>query len=499
MFSTPNTQSQTPIREPSMSDIVYTAPPTCARMMKSDAFGRLIAGPVGSGKTTACIFELFRRACEQEPAADGYRYTRFAIVRQTLKQLKDTVLKDIVAWLKQLATYKVSDNTIYIQIDDIRSEWLLIPLDDPEDQRRLLSMQLTGAWLSECIEMSVDVVSPLAGRVGRYPSGPKGVPTWFGMIADTNMPTEATPWHEFMETKTPMDWQIFIQPGGMEDDAENLEWLPGQTTETLKLSPNDPIRRAAGRKYYERFIRSNTPDWCERYVHARYGNDPSGTAVFRSTFKRSYHVFDNLDPVSTYPLVVGLDFGRDPCAVICQPDHKGRMLVLEEIIAEDIGLELQMQTRIKPTLLLPRYMGHPVVIVGDPAGTQRSTLYEETTFDLVKREGLMAYPAPTNDIDRRIQAVDSWLLSQRDGGPGFLIDGGRCPKLVQALNGGYRYARMKNGQRKPTPDKNEYSHIADALQYACLATLGGLSDMIARRLHRPVRRDRVQVTAGGWT
>jgi hypothetical protein len=28
-------------------------PPTCARFMKSAAFGRLIAGPVGSGKTTA--------------------------------------------------------------------------------------------------------------------------------------------------------------------------------------------------------------------------------------------------------------------------------------------------------------------------------------------------------------------------------------------------------------------------------------------------------------
>lgn len=46
-----------------MSNIQFDAPPTCARMMKSEAFGRLLAGPVGSGKTTACLFELFRRAC----------------------------------------------------------------------------------------------------------------------------------------------------------------------------------------------------------------------------------------------------------------------------------------------------------------------------------------------------------------------------------------------------------------------------------------------------
>jgi hypothetical protein len=472
--------------------------------MKSEAFGRIIWGPVGSGKTTACLFELFRRACEQAPAPDGLRYTRFALVRQTLKQLRDTVLKDVVSWLGQVASYKVSDNTIYIEVDDVRSEWLLIPLDDPEDQRRLLSLQLTGAWLSECIEMSVDIVSPLAGRVGRFPSANQGGATWFGLIADTNAPVEGGPWHRFMETDTPMDWQIFHQPSGMSDAAENLEWLL-QTPDTLKLPVEDPIRKAQGRKYYERFVRSNTPDWCRRYVYSEFGNDPSGTAVHRETFKKSFHVVKAEDggvtPVSTYPLVVGLDFGRDPCAIICQPDHRGRLLVLEEIIAEDTGLELQLQRSIKPTLLKPEYFGRPIIIVGDPSGTSKSTLYEESSFDMVKREGFNAYPAPTNDIDRRVAAVDSWLLMQRDGGPGMLIDEEKCPVLIRALSGGYRYARMRNGQRKPTPDKNEYSHVMDALQYACLATMGGITDMVASRMRRSARavgRPAAR-SAGGWT
>ncbi|MCA6318118.1 hypothetical protein, partial [Phenylobacterium sp.] len=108
-----------------MTHINYTPPATCARFMRSEAFGRLIAGPVGSGKTTACLWELFRRACEQAPAPDGIRYTRFAIVRQTLKALKDTVLKDVVSWLRDVATYKVSESTIYIEFGDVKSEWLL--------------------------------------------------------------------------------------------------------------------------------------------------------------------------------------------------------------------------------------------------------------------------------------------------------------------------------------------------------------------------------------
>lgn len=467
--------------------------------MKSDSFGRLIAGPVGSGKTTACLFELFRRACEQEPAQDGLRYTRFAIVRQTLKQLKDTVLKDIISWLKGVATYKVSDSTIYIEIGDVRSEWLLIPLDDPDDQRRLLSMQLTGGWLSECIEMDVSIVSPLAGRVGRYPGASLGGCTWSGLIADTNMPTEGSPWHRLMSTDTPPDWQIFVQPSGMSEEAENLEWL-NQTPESLKLPPENEVRRAQGRKYYERFVRSNAPDWCRRYVYAEYGNDPSGSAVFRESFKSSFHVVDEVEPVSSYPLLMGIDFGRDPCAVICQADHKGRLLVLEEIIAEDVGLEVQLQRGIKPVLMSERYMGRSIIVVGDPAGRQRSTLYEETSFDLIKRYGLRAYPAPTNDIVKRVGAVEAWLLGQRDGGPALVIDRERCPTLIRALSGGYKYARMKNGMRKPTPDKNEYSHIADALQYACVTAHGGMSEMLATKLMGGRQRgQKPKVGSSAWT
>ena len=480
-----------------MTTIDYSAPPTAARMMKSESFGRLIAGPVGSGKTTACIFELFRRALEQEPAPDGYRYTRFALVRQTLKQLKDTVLKDVTTWLSGVASYKVSDNAIYIEFGDVRSEWLLIPLDDPDDQRRLLSMQLTGAWMSESIEMDVTIVSPLAGRCGRYPSGQQGGASWFGIIADTNMPTEGTPWHAFMQ-EPPPDWCVFIQPGGLSEHAENLEWLT-QTPETLKLPLRHPRRLAQGRSYYERFVRSNSVDWCLRYVHAQYGNDPSGTAVYRESFKRGWHVVDDVEPVSGYPLLMGLDFGRDPCAVICQPDHRGRLLVLEEIIASDIGLEQQLQRVIRPILLTGRYLGRSIVIVGDPAGSQRSTLYEITSFDLIKQNGFMSYPAPTNDIDKRIRAVDSFLLGARETGPALLIDRARCPTLIRALSGGYRYGKQRSGQRKPVPDKNDFSHVMDAFQYACLAANGGMSDMLANKLRRRPVSSRERMGTGGWT
>jgi hypothetical protein len=194
----------------------FDAPKTCANFMVSGAYGRLIAGPVGSGKTTACIMELLRRAITQSPAADGFRYTRFAIVRQTLKQLKDTILRDCDTWLSAngLGHWKVSEGIYHVNFDDVRSEWVFIPLEDATDQARLLSMQLTGAWLSECIEMNLNILGPVSGRLGRYPSGARGNPTWFGIIADTNMPTEMSDWYNFMENMPPA-WSKFIQPSGM--------------------------------------------------------------------------------------------------------------------------------------------------------------------------------------------------------------------------------------------------------------------------------------------
>jgi hypothetical protein len=180
-------------------------------------------------------------------------------------------------------------------------------------------------------------------------------------------------------------------------------------------------------------------------------------------------------------------------------DHKGRMLILEEVTAEDIGLELHIERALRPALLQERYLGRAIAMVGDPSGNSKSSIYEETTFDVLKRMGMHAFPAPTNDIDPRLRAVEALLLGQRDGGPAFIIDGGRCPMLVRALGGGYRYAKTKHGLRKPLPDKNEYSHIMDALQYACLAAHGGMTSLFAKRMaHRP-RSVRPKMRAGAWT
>lgn len=461
--------------------ITYTAPPTVGRFMLSEAFVRVLVGPVGSGKTTGCLLEILRRAIEQAPGPDGVRRTRWAIVRTTLSQLKMSVLLDLLSWFRLIATYKVTDQLVVLRFNDVICEIYLIPLEEEEDQKRLLSMQLTGAMINEAIELDVDLVGAIAGRCGRYPSKADGGPTWFGIIADTNAPVEGGDWWKVFEETRPVDWDVFRQPSGLSPEAENLDNLPAGYYQRLALNPNR--------------------DWVRRYVECEYGEDPSGVAVFKDSFKRAFHTVDHLDPVVGKVILVGQDFGRSPCSLICQPDHKGRLLILEEVTAEDTGLETHVTRSLKPALFSDRYAGRMFAAVGDPSGRAKGNFLEENSFDVLRRLGVPAFPAPSNAIDARLGAVEQLLLQQRDGGPALVIDRQRCPQLVRALNGAYRYERNNSGITKPLPEKKHpWSDLADALQYVAMTVNSGYADYVARKIRpRDQRRKREAPSALGWT
>jgi hypothetical protein len=138
--------------------------------------------------------------------------------------------------------------------------------------------------------------------------------------------------------------------------------------------------------------------------------------------------------------------------------------------------------------------------VGDPSGTTKGNMLEETSFDVLQRLGIPAFPAPTNNIDPRIAAVETMLYQQRDGEAALVIDGSRCPMLVRALNGAYRYGKTPAGQPKPVPDKvRPYADLVDDLQYVCLTVNSGLTIHIAKRIRPKLKKTRNTPSAAGWT
>jgi hypothetical protein len=464
-----------------MIEITFEPPPTGAQFMMSGAFYRFILGPLGSGKTTTVLFEMLRRACEQHPGLDGKRRTRFALLRQTLNQLKQTVLKDIIQWFGPLCDWRVSESTIYFRFGDVVSEWILLPLETPEDQKRILSMNITGAFVSEAIEIDFDLMVAIAGRCGRFPSPADGGADWHGMVLDSNMPTEGTPWHACVATPPP-EWEVFIQPGGLSPDAENLNYLL-QTPETMKLPVDDPVRVAKGRTYYTRLSLSTNPAWVKRYVMAEFGPDPSGAAVYAGMFFVSFHCRDELTVIPGAPLLVGMDLGRDPWALLGQLDHMSRLLVHEEVPADDVGLSIILPA-LRRVVSQRRYLGCPVCIIFDPAGLSKGNFDERTSYDVLTSAGFMAIPAPSNRIQPRLNAVEKFLTETRGGTAGMLIDRGRCPTLVAGLNGSYRFKYNQILESSPVPEKNRWSHVCDAHQYLCQGASGGTATQVARKVMR---------------
>lgn len=464
-----------------MPAINYTCIPTLAPFHRSSARVRIVRGPIGSGKTTAMIAELLRIACEQEPDPDdGIRRSRMLVVRNTLPQLKQTCLASILAFLRPIAEWRPSESMVRIRFGDVESDWLLLPLDSEQNVQRLLSLELTFCWVSEAREIDPQLVMNALSRCGRYPAISHGGATRYGLIAESNSFRTDSPWFELLEEKLPANWEYFIQPSALSPEADWLQYLP--------------------KTYYSDLIESNDPEWVSQYIENEYGESLDGQAVYKNSFNKEYHVAKNpLIPIPTLPLIIGMDFARHPAAVFCQMDPRGRFLTFRELEHENMGVEMFVTDYVLPALMDERFRGCPHYVIGDPSGVARSQIGEESVFDALRRLGLPAYPAMTNNIQPRIRAVEKFLVQQRGGQPAMLIDPS-CHILIQGFQSRYRYKKRSDGRiDDATPDKERpWADVHDALQYACLGTAKAIRTRVLNSLS-PRRNTTARIPTGAWT
>lgn len=458
-------------------EIDYTPSKVCKNFMMSDSKMRVLMGPVGSGKSVASTFEVIRRASMQEPNKQGIRKSRVAIVRETARQLQDTTIKTFHDWFPPgvCGNYMRTTKTYFFQVGDVECEIMFRALDDSDDVANLNSLELTFAWFNECRDINPDIVDAMSKRIGRFPSAKDGGPTWFGMWGDTNPPTMDTWWYYQMEQLDPSDgvsfndngWDVFKQPSGRSSLAENIENLP--------------------EGYYDTQGRSE--EYIRVYIDGEYGLSSAGQPVYKY-FRPDYHMGEQtLRPIinGVRPIVIGMDLGLTPAAVIGQQDPRGRVLILNEAVSSDMGVQRFVRTILKP-MIYEQYIGAPVLVVTDPAGVQRAQTDERSAVDIIKAEGLKVMPAKTNNVSARLSAVDDYLMRQVDGDSAFLLDP-RCSKLKAAMMGGYRF-HHKNGNI----EKNKHSHVAEALQYLMLHI-----NAIGEAGYALQKREVKRVAAGGWT
>lgn len=449
-----------------MDHLNYKAPPTISAFMQSNARRRAVMGPFGSGKSSGAVVEVVRRAMMQEPGTDGYRRSRWAIVRNTMPQLRDTTMKTWFEWFPNgsIGTWKETGKTYTITMGDVRAEVMFRALDDADDVKNLLSLELTGAWINEAREIVRDIVEALDGRIDRYPSRRDGKgPSWAGIWADTNPPEEDSYWWTVFEGLDPEGspvrdngWEAWKQPSGLSAEAENTE----------HLAPN----------YYQNLAKGKSKEFVEMYVHGNYGSSKAGKPV-HPLFKPEHHVAKTfLKPDPDTLLVISADFGMTPAFVLKQQDTFGRVLTFREIVCENMGLKRAIQLKLKPLLKSTDFVDcRNIYVTGDPAGTRRSDADETTCRKIFNQAGFPRVDfAPTNNPVARVGATDTFLGLMTEEGPAYLIDP-RCAYLKRGLKGGYHYPLNRKGIVGDAPEKNIFSHVCEANQYADMYFESGIS------------------------
>lgn len=469
-----------------MKEITYNASKTVSSYIKNYSFVSLIVGPIGSGKTLGSIIKWHKLIHEQQPSDDGIRYTRTVVVRNTYTELKDTTIKSFVAWFGGLLKMNWGNLTATYSHGDVNAEILFRSLDKPDDMKKLLSLELTYAYLNELRELPSEALTNVTSRLGRYPSISSGIGATHPMCwCDSNAcDNEHWMYKKFFVDK-PYNHNVYLQPPAINDDgtvneeAENLENLPYE--------------------YYRGFIAGKPQDWIDVMIKCKFIPLSDGKPVYPEYNDRIHCVDEkNITPPSKeFPLVCGGDNGRTSAFIIGQMDKFGRLVVFDELISDDIGSAEFGE--IIANHLKTNYDGFKHEIYLDVASNQRTQLDDRTQVMVWRNCGLNVRTASTNKPSVVIEAVKKKLNTIVQGYP-CLVVSSKCSHLRRALQGSYQYKRINvSGERyAEAPDKNKFSHVADALAYL-VDGVGGTRELVSSSRFKEYYNSGQQNKANDWS
>lgn len=498
----------------------YEASETGIAFHNSDAYVKMITGPFGSGKSCICAMDCLLNAMAQPPADNGVRYSRIGVIRSTYPELVSTTRNSLLeVFPSEYGSINLSApprGTYKFPLPDGTScqvELVLQALQTPEDAEKVKSANWTFAWINEATGVSPDIFNTITGRVTRYPSDALGGCRWGGIIMDFNQPPQG---HYLLEMmKNPEDnWEVFKQPPAAfktESDTGIITYTVNPRAENLvnlgskRLDTDDPDipltieeKKERGLSYYANQIASWQKTGQQDKVDSLFCmlDVPmkDGKPVFPS-FSSELHVARlPIEPISLNEVVIGYDTSGVHPAVVIGQQIQGKWCVIDEIIGEGMGLEAFVEGLLVP-LVRTKYNKCNIVVSCDPANAKDAYTGLAPTTHL-KNFGFTTSLPRTNNPKTRIQAVEQ-ILNKNVGG---LLVSPTCKNLIRALGGAYRYKKLRvsgsiDVAYDSKPEKNDASHIADALQYMCLHIIQGSANKSIdkeRPMHWAKNRNRMR-------
>lgn len=457
----------------------FTPPgPVAAGWLQSEAPMSFIMGPVGSAKTTTGAMKCLNVTKRQHPSTiDGRRKAVVCAMRMNYRQMHKTL---IPTWLKVFpaslgkweyekdgpCTHTIMLNDPIYGVLELVVWFRSVGDHDIDDFTR--GLEVTAWWLNEVDEMPPDCLGMLLQRTGRAfidekPDAEVLAPVKYCRVfGDLNAPDEDNWFNEGYILDTPPDAEFYVQPSGFDPEAENLSVLH-------RDDPNYYETRAAQYRHEGR-------EWAiRRFLENKTGYSRQGEPVYED-FGQAHIAEEGLSAHPGGRMIIGVDNGLWPAAVFAQSAGPF-FLVLDEdvqeqgraISAEDFGRRVgRKMVNDYPAFVRPG--GFELAF--DPACNQRGT--DLNTFAIQFQKGFLEVvgmaplvAAASNDLQRRVGTVAAICQEFVKGKPALRVSR-RAKMILRGFMGGYRWVRKRNTQGvfQDKPDKNEYSHPHDALQYA---------------------------------
>jgi len=220
--------------------------------------------------------------------------------------------------------------------------------------------------------------------------------------------------------------------------------------------------------YYEGLCKGASDDWIKVNVANQYGFIADGKPV-HPQYNDNIHCIDkHREPSKDLAIMVGYDFGRTPAAALMQLDNKGRIYCFDEFVTDDFSAA--MFGREFKRYLDTHYKGFTFMGSGDPAGEGKGQATDDTPIMMLRAAGLVCNPCNTNKPGIRRQSLRNPMTElAMDGRPRFELSP-KCKTIRKGLMGGFRYRQLSTTHERYTeePDKNQYSHPVEALEYGAV-------------------------------
>lgn len=496
--------------------------PVMDRMISSTAFIVGGMGPVGSGKTIGFSIKVQHHAAKQKGTLNSHgqlvRRSRYVFVRDTYPNLDRNT---IPSWNKVvprhtgrfvLSTPRVHKFNMVLKrdghlmdpdakaIDIAQVEMEFRAIGDQAVEDALRGLECTAALVNEADRTHPDILTFLAGRVGRFSNLDPDTVVDPQIWLDLNGCDDENWTHKVLVEKQldPDVERAMREVSGGRDLIEYCEqppailegphipggWMVNPAAENVQNLPKGYYER----QYAFAKMRGNQT-YIDRMLCSKFTPPRAGRSVYPEYIDDLHS--GEFDAIPGFPLLVFADQGLLGAVVVAQL-IKGQLRVLEEIACvfetEDDEIEVvQMggETLGKQVhdLLVSRYPEFEIGdAVCDPAGAagEKAVNFKSWRQEFQKGLGHKVRKArvPQNALNPRLEAVRK-RLNRPVGQQRELLVHTRCRMLRRAFRTKYYYQRVGRGSGdgfyNDVPKKVQgYEDLMNALQYGCFEIEKGL-------------------------